>query len=142
MGTFGGVTYYDDSISTACETAIGAMEALKAKGIGSVLLGGMDRGIDYTPLCDYLMGCPADNPRYLILMPDSGLRIEKTLLQRGFDSGRMAVADGLEDAVRKAKALTPKGEICLLSPAAASYGVFQNFEERGDKFQEYVRGTM
>ena len=142
VGTFGGVTYYDDSISTACETAIGAMEALKAKGIGSVLLGGMDRGIDYTPLCDYLMGCPADNPRYLILMPDSGLRIEKTLLQRGFDPGRMAVADGLEDAVRKAKALTPKGEICLLSPAAASYGFFQNFEERGDKFQEYVRGTL
>ena len=141
VGTYGGVTYYDDSISTACETAIGAMEALKGKGIGSVLLGGMDRGIDYEPLCDYLMGCPADNPRYLILMPDSGVRVGKMLRERGFDPGRMVLTGGLQEAVGKAKELTPAGSICLLSPAAASYGFFKNFEERGEKFQEYVKGN-
>lgn len=140
VGTFDGVTYYDDSISTACETAIGAMEALKDKGIGSILLGGMDRGIDYDSLCDYLTGCDSNNPRYVILMPDSGVRVHQMLVERGFDPARMVVTTGLEQAVEKAKALTPKGTVCLLSPAAASYGFFKNFEERGDRFQEYVKG--
>ena len=62
VGTYGGVTYYDDSISTACETAIGAMEALKGKGIGSVLLGGMDRGIDYEPSLRLSDGLPGRQP--------------------------------------------------------------------------------
>ncbi len=140
VGTFDGVTYYDDSISTACETAIGAMEALKDKGIGSILLGGMDRGIDYDSLCDYLTGCDPNNPRYVILMPDSGIRVHQMLVERGFDPARMVVTTGLEQAVEKAKQLTPKGTVCLLSPAAASYGFFKNFEERGDRFQEYVKG--
>ena len=140
VGTFDGVTYYDDSISTACETAIGAMEALKDKGIGSILLGGMDRGIDYDSLCDYLTGCDPNNPRYVILMPDSGIRVHQMLVERGFDPARMVVTTGLEQAVEKAKELTPKGTVCLLSPAAASYGFFKNFEERGDRFQEYVKG--
>lgn len=140
VGTFDGVTYYDDSISTACETAIGAMEALKDKGIGSILLGGMDRGIDYDSLCDYLTGCDPNNPRYVILMPDSGIRVHQMLVERGFDPARMVVTTGLEQAVEKAKQLTPKGTVCLLSPAAASYGFFKNFEERGDRFQAYVKG--
>lgn len=140
VGTFDGVTYYDDSISTACETAIGAMEALKDKGIGSILLGGMDRGIDYDSLCDYLTGCDPNNPRYVILMPDSGIRVHQMLVERGFDPARMVVTTGLEQAVEKAKELTPKGTVCLLSPAAASYGFFKNFEERGDRFQAYVKG--
>ena len=140
VGTFDGVTYYDDSISTACETAIGAMEALKDKGIGSILLGGMDRGIDYDSLCDYLTGCDPNNPRYVILMPDSGIRVHQMLVERGFDPARMVVTTGLEQAVEKAKELTPKGTVCLLSPAAASYSFFKNFEERGDRFQEYVKG--
>lgn len=139
VGVYDGVSYYDDSISTACETAIGALNALKNQGVGSILLGGMDRGIDYTSLCAHLLSCPADNPRYLILMPDSGLRIGEQLREMGFDPERLIETYGLQDAVQKAKALTPKGSVCLLSPASASYGFFRNFEERGDRFQEYVR---
>ena len=45
----------------------------------------------------------------------------------------------IQDAVEKAKAITPKGTVCLLSPASASYGFFKNFEERGDFFQKYVK---
>lgn len=138
VGTFDGVTYYDDSISTACETAIGAMKALAAEGVGSILLGGMDRGIDYTSLVDFLMQAPQDNPQFLILMPDSGMRVGEMLLEKGFDRSRLIFTDGLEQAVQKAKEVTPKGKVCLLSPAAASYGFFKNFEERGEFFQKYV----
>lgn len=138
VGTFDGVTYYDDSISTACETAIGGMKALAAEGVGSILLGGMDRGIDYTSLVEYLVQAPQDNPQFLILMPDSGMRVGEMLLEKGFDRSRLIFTDGLEQAVQKAKEVTPKGKVCLLSPAAASYGFFKNFEERGEFFQKYV----
>ena len=47
--------------------------------------------------------------------------------------------EDLKEAVEPAKKVTPKGSICLLSPAAASYGYFKNFEERGEKFEEYVK---
>lgn len=136
IGTYDGVTYYDDSISTACETAIQAMESLKHPGVGSLLLGGMDRGIDYRSLCGYLIGNP---PEHLILMPDSGLRIGRMLEELGYSRPVHSVSD-LKEAVEMAKRVTPKGKICLLSPAAASYGFFKNFEERGDCFCAYVRG--
>jgi len=45
----------------------------------------------------------------------------------------------LKEAVTTAKAVTAKGKICVLSPAAASYGIFKNFEERGDVFQQLVK---
>lgn len=135
IGCYDGVIYYDDSISTACETAIQAMESLKSPGVGSLLLGGMDRGINYESLCEYLMKNPPD---HLILMPDSGRRIEEMLRQRGYP-GALHPVSGLKEAVNLAKKVTPKGKICLLSPAAASYGFFKNFEERGEKFGQYVR---
>ena len=135
VGTFRGVTYYDDSISTACETAIQAMESLKQQGVGSLLLGGMDRGIDYTSLCQYLVAAPPD---HLILMPDSGMRIGDMLEQMGY-SAPMHRVSGLEEAVRLASEVTPAGKVCLLSPASASYGFFKNFEERGDRFIQLVK---
>ena len=49
------------------------------------------------------------------------------------------MVEHLEDAVKLAKEVTAKGKVCLLSPAAASYGIFKNFEERGDRFQELVK---
>ena len=48
------------------------------------------------------------------------------------------LVETLEQAVVKAKDLTPKNKACLMSPAAASYGFFKNFEERGDRFKELI----
>ena len=53
-------------------------------------------------------------------------------------TGNIIYAEDLEKAVELATQVAEKGTICLMSPAAASYGVFKNFEERGDKFKEYV----
>ena len=66
------------------------------------------------------------------------MRVGEMLLEKGFDRERLIFTDGLEQAVQKAKEVTPKGKVCLLSPAAASYGFFKNFEERGEFFQKYV----
>lgn len=131
IGTKDGITFYDDSISTIPQTTLQAL--LSLKNVGTLLVGGMDRGIDYTPLIDFLSSCPSLN---VIFMYDTGRRILKEL--EGKTPFKAYFAEDLENAVALAKKITPKGTICLLSPSAASYGFFKNFEERGDKFKEYA----
>ena len=53
---------------------------------------------------------------------------------------RLIVVNHLEDAVAVAKKVTAKGKVCVMSPAAASYGIFKNFEERGEVFKSLVIG--
>ena len=59
---------------------------------------------------------------------------------RGAIDNNLYLVDTLEVAVALAKKLTAPGMACVMSPAAPSYGVFKNFEERGEKFKEYVLG--
>ena len=49
------------------------------------------------------------------------------------------MADDLKDAAKICTEVTQSGEACILSPAAASYGFFKNFEERGDFFKKYIK---
>lgn len=130
IGEKDGITYYDDSISTCSQTTIQALCSLK--NVGTVLIGGMDRGIDYSPLVEFLSTFDIPN---VIFMYDTGKRImaEFEGLEVKFKSH---FADTLASAVALAKSVTPKGSICLLSPAAASYGFFKNFEDRGDQFKQ------
>ena len=69
-------------------------------------------------------------------MPDTGFRIAKSLTNNNLN---VVEVKDLEEAVKLSKEITKKGTICLLSPAAASYGFFKNFEERGNKFKELVK---
>ena len=93
----------------------------------------MDRGIDYQELIHFLSEHPVP---HIILMEATGKRIFRKSRRKSriFRERRACVADHLEDAVREAKKLTRPGRSCLLSPAAASYGIFRNFEERGETF--------
>ena len=131
IGTYHGIRWVDDSISTACETCIQALNSLP--DTDSVLIGGMDRGINYTQLLDYLAESPVP---HIILMSDSGKRIlhEAEAYPETLRS-RMQYAADLPEAVTIAKQVTQKGRICLMSPAAASYNVYQNFEKRGEHFK-------
>lgn len=132
IGEKDSVTYYDDSISTCCETTIQALESLK--NVGTLLVGGMDRGIDYSPLEEFLLSSDVPN---VIFMYDTGRRIMDEMAEKPtpFNS---VYAPTLKDAVTIAKQVTPKGTICLLSPAAASYGFFKNFEDRGEQFKNFA----
>ena len=129
VGTVNDIRWYDDSISTACATAIEAVKSVP--NAGTILIGGMDRGIDYTSLVDFLK----DTDINVICMETSGKRVFDMLpkLERIF------YVPHLEDAVKLANEITPKGKSCVLSPAAASYGIFKNFEERGDVFKSLVK---
>ena len=136
LGERDGVRYYDDSISTICDTTIQALKTLK--DTDTVLIGGMDRGIDYGELIQFLSGCPVP---HIVLMEATGRRIYEEIGRdypefAGRD--RLILADHLEEAVRAARSVTRPGHSCVLSPAAASYGIFRNFEERGEAFSRYV----
>lgn len=132
VGIHDGVRYVDDSISTICQSTIQAIESLQ--DVDTVLIGGMDRGIDYEPLIAFLK---TSRVHHIVFMYASGKRIAET--SGVFHDKDVVVVDDLQAAVEVAKKVTAKGKTCLLSPAAASYGYFKNFEERGDVFQTLVK---
>lgn len=134
VGTFGGIRWYDDSISTACATAIEAVKSIPE--ISTILLGGMDRGIDYAPLVEFL----SDTDINIICMEASGKRIFDMTSSENFrNRNRVHCVKHLQDAVSLAAKITPTGKSCVLSPAAASYGIFKNFEERGNVYKSFVK---
>lgn len=138
LGIKNGIRFYDDSISTIGETTIQALESIK--NAGSVLIGGMDRGVDYDQLEEYLAG---SSVKHIILMEATGKRIYGEIKEHYptlFKSGRLCLVEHLKEAVELAGKLGEEGSACILSPAAASYGIFKNFEERGEVFKKYVFG--
>lgn len=135
VATVDEVDYYDDSISTIPQATISAATSLK--NAKTLLIGGMDRGIDYTVLEEFI---PEHSEFIYICMYESGKRIYDALRKNGVaEDYPLYYVENLEDAVAKAKEITPKGYACVLSPAAASYGYFKNFEERGDVFAALVQ---
>ena len=131
---FSDIRWYDDSISTACATAIEAVKSVP--NCATILIGGMDRGIDYSPLVEFL----ALTDINVICMEASGKRIYEMIQSADFTRReRVHLVPHLEDAVRLAAQITPKGKSCVLSPASASYGIFKNFEERGEAFKMCLR---
>ena len=129
IGKIDGVDYYDDSISTIPEATVQAVESIPR--VKTVIIGGMDRNIDYSYLENYIRG--HQNITYIFAYP-SGERIYRNVK----DLPCCVLAEDLASAVREARSRTPEGSSCVLSPAAASYGYFRNFEERGDRFRELV----
>lgn len=129
IATINEVDFYDDSISTIPEATINAVKSVN--NAQTVLLGGMDRNIDYESILEYIRKNGHIN---FICMYDSGRRIYDEVS----DCNNCHYVQNLEEAVDKAKEITLPGKACILSPAAASYGYFKNFEERGDAFKEYV----
>lgn len=129
VGSFDGITFYDDAISTTPESTIEAIKSLKS--VGTILLGGEDRGYDFHALEKVLMAYKIKN---IVLFPESGARI----LTSKDKFNTFNTAD-MKKAVDFAFKNTPKGKICLLSTASPSYSLWKNFEEKGDLFQKYIK---
>ncbi len=131
VGFYGGLHYYNDSIATIPEAVMAAVTAIP--NIGTLLLGGYDRGIDYRGLVDFLCTAPIDN---LVFMGAAGMRIKELLDVHSPLKKKLFIASDMAEAVAIAKKQTAPGKACLLSPAAASYDMFRNFEERGATFRQ------
>ncbi|MDD5586738.1 MAG: UDP-N-acetylmuramoyl-L-alanine--D-glutamate ligase, partial [Alphaproteobacteria bacterium] len=128
LGEKDGLLYVDDSISTTPQSAIAAMEAYDGKAV-VLIAGGFDRGIDYAPLAAHVT---AKKIYAVICMGPSGQRIYNMLSAAGYR--HIFSAGSMHEAVALAKAHAPKDGVVLLSPAAPSYGLFKDFEERGKAF--------
>lgn len=131
VGKFNDINYYNDSIATIPEATMCAIESLEK--VDTVIIGGKDRGVNYAELIDFLS---KSNLKNILLIAESGKRIYESLEK---NDNRYMYFENLEAAIEKAKLITSKDGICLLSPAAASYGYYKNFEERGNVFKELVK---
>lgn len=133
VGTFKGITFYNDCIATIPHAVECAVEALKK--VDTLIIGGKDRGIEYSEFVEYLSNCSVSN---IIGTPETGHKIIDEMIKNG-TTKTVVKAEDLEQAVKSAYELTALDKICLLSPAASSYNVYKNFEEKGRHYKELIK---
>lgn len=127
-----GVEYVDDSLSTNVLPTIAAVEVFTQKPL-ALIAGGFDRDIDYGPLGEHIAG--RKEASIVLTVPDNGERILHEVTSRG---GEAVACEDIAHAVRIASQWAPPGAVVLLSPAAASYGRFNNYRQRGEAFRAAV----
>lgn len=129
VGTFSGITFVDDAISTTPQSTMMALETIP--NVGTIFLGGEDRGYDFDELEKCLRKKKIKN---IVLFPDSGKRMLKS-----HKNLNVLETASMQTAVAFAYAHTPPKMTCLLSTASPSYSVWKNFEEKGDQFHYWVK---
>ncbi len=132
IGSFKNIKFYNDSIATAQEAVISAIQAIG--DVDTVILGGMDRGLDYHILVNFIRQSKIRN---VILLPNTIESFDRIFNEAPRSQILFPVKD-MEQAVKTAYEITAENHSCLLSPAAASYGFYKNFEERGTDFCNLV----
>lgn len=126
-----GVAYYNDSKGTNPDAAIKGIQAMNRPTL--LIGGGYDKESSYEEWIHAFGG----KVRWLVLIGQTREKIEKAAHACGFEN--TILADNLEEAVKICAAKANPGDAVLLSPACASWGQFDNYEQRGDMFKEYVR---
>jgi len=133
VGEYNEIHFYNDSIATVPEAC---MEAVKAiSNVDTLILGGFDRGIDYSGLAKFLS---TSGVRNLIFTGEAGRRILHEIRDIKNPRQTLFLLSRFDEFIEVVLNVTRKGSICLLSPAAASYDEFRNFEMRGKRFKELV----
>jgi len=140
VGTVDGVTFIDDSLSTNVLPTLAALDSFPGHRV-ALIVGGQDRGIDYTALADGVRR--RVEPTTVLTLPDCGPRITGAFtataaVTGGGFAGIDDCAD-LDEAVARAFAWARPDGIVLLSPAAPSFGRFRDYRDRGDHFAAAMR---
>lgn len=131
-----GVRYYNDSFGTTPETAIVAVQAFEEPKV--IILGGSDKGADYAELAQVVAGASI---RKVLLIGEQAQRIGKALAAAGVrNQDVMPGGETIGEIVDTARAQAQAGDIVLLSPACASFDMFKNYQDRGEKFKQAVLG--
>ncbi len=123
------VQYYDDSIATTAGSAIAAMEAFDQPKI--VILGGSSKGAEYEPIA---RAAAAENVKLAILIGDEANNIERAFGGKQVAIINLGSATTMREIVDLAAANATKGDVVILSPACASFGMFKNYSDRGNQF--------
>lgn len=132
-----GVKYYNDSFSTTPETAIAAIKSFTQPEI--IILGGSDKGSDYSELGQTIVN--TSNIKAVILIGQMGPKIKEAMEKAGEFKGQIKDgAKNMAEIYSQIKEVADSGDVVLLSPACASFGMFKNYKERGRLFKEEVSG--
>jgi UDP-N-acetylmuramoylalanine--D-glutamate ligase len=131
--TLHGVEYINDSKGTNPASTIRAIQAVQKPLV--LILGGYDKQSDFTELFAAFGG----KVRACVVIGATAEKILAAAQQAGFGE-HCTRAEDFATAVQRARALALPGDAVLLSPACASWGMFENYEQRGDVFKEIVRG--
>ncbi len=131
-----GVRYYNDSFSTTPETAIAAMRSFTEPTI--VILGGSGKNSDFTELGKTVTNMK--NIKAVILIGEEGPRIKTAIARAGKFAGRLLEgARSMADIFAQIKPIAASGDIVLLSPGCASFGMFKNYKDRGQQFKNCAK---
>ncbi len=136
------ITFIDNSIATVPSATIAALETLGEK-VQTLILGGFDRGIPYEELARYIVS--NTSVKNIAFLPENGQRIAELIRVASSQHGRIIrtkCVECMREAIDFAFEWSEKGSVCLLSPAAPSFGLFKDYKERGESFRnEALRGS-
>lgn len=130
-----GVKWYNDSIGTSPTRTIAGLKSFKEDII--LIAGGYDKHLDYTPIAKPIL----EKVKSLILVGQTSGKIFEAVKEESEKQNKKIdtyICETLEETIKIANKVAKKGQIVLFSPASASFDMFKNFEERGDKFKEIV----
>jgi UDP-N-acetylmuramoylalanine--D-glutamate ligase len=131
LGKRDGIAYVNDSISTTPHASLAALDLFHDRRV-AILVGGHDRGVDWSGFADAMR---ERAPAVVVTMGANGPRIFELLEPIAREAGfALQAADDLVDAVRKAKSRLGREGVLLLSPGAPSFGAYRDYTERGRHF--------
>jgi len=129
----GSIRCYDDSFATIPESAVIALKSFTAPII--LLAGGADKGADFKLLAEEIK----KRVKYLVLFHgDATPRLRRDVIAAGYDRKKISLAASMKEAANIARANALPGDVILMSPACASFGMFKNYKERGDMFKKII----
>lgn len=134
VDTVDDVSYYDDSIATTPTSAVAALRAFPDRS-KVIILGGSYKGSDFTQVAQELLR----HDVRAVLIGDEATRIAEACDAAGFAKYEIINNATAETFTARAAALSQPGGVVLLSPSAASFGLFKNYADRGDQFIEAVK---
>jgi UDP-N-acetylmuramoylalanine--D-glutamate ligase len=132
-----GVKYYDDSIATTPGSAIAAIKAFDQPKI--IILGGSSKGGEYDMIAQ---AATTGNVKLAILIGDEADKIERAFAGSNTEISNLGPHTTMKEIVDEAQRHAQPGDVVVLSPACASFGLFKNYKDRGDQFIAAVNGLQ
>ena len=129
-----GVKYYNDTFATTPESAITALKSFDSPIV--LIAGGSEKKSDFKELAKIIKNKVV---QVVLLNGKASPRLKKEIINAGFFGKNIKLVYNMEGAVRVAKRESISGDIVLLSPACASFGIFKNYKERGELFKKEVK---
>lgn len=139
VGRYNDISFYDDAISTTPESTLVALDVFKEK-IGTIILGGEDRGYKFSVLAKRLAELKVAN---FVFFPNSGAAIAKEIKiayqKKKLSSPKTLFTKSMDEAIKFSYQNTQSEYVCLLSTASPSYSLFKDFKEKGNLFQAAIK---